>query len=465
MNQTRINISWYILADLIIATLSWICFYYLRTLIYHDDFHIPPGFYLGLLLFDAGWLFLYFISGTYHSLYQKSRIAEFIKTILISLIGCLFLLFFFILKNPQNKNSFYYLEFVSLIFPLLITTLITRILFLNYVKKQIKNGEVYFNALLIGSSNKASVFYNEFINSKSDSGFRIIGFINTDTLDSSSLPSEIKRFVDFSNLKKNIQENHIEEIIITVEKNERTLISKILEIAIDEDVNIKIAPDTVDIITGALQTNSIMGTPLIDIHAGILPEWQQNIKRIIDIVISIAAGIILLPLFIYTLIKVYFSSKGPIFFSQERIGYKGKPVNMYKFRSMVVDAEINGPQLSKADDERITNWGRRMRKWRLDELPQLWNVLKGEMSIVGPRPERKFFIDKITSQHPEYKYIFKVKPGITSWGMVKFGYASSVDEMVERMAYDLLYVENVTILLDLKILIYTFKIIFSGKGK
>ena len=192
---------------------------------------------------------------------------------------------------------------------------------------------------------------------------------------------------------------------------------------------------------------------------------QTTMKRMLDIIISIGGMIILLPLIIYVAIRVKFSSKGPILYLQERVGYKGKKFTIRKFRSMYVNAETNGPRLSVNNDERITQWGRVMRRWKLDELPQLWNVLVGEMSIVGPRPEREYFIRQLKMQEQHYEQLLEVKPGITSLGMINFVYADNVTEMRERMKYDQLYIEKKSLTLDVKIMVRTLKIIFTAKGR
>ena len=192
---------------------------------------------------------------------------------------------------------------------------------------------------------------------------------------------------------------------------------------------------------------------------------QSSIKRMLDILLAIIGTIILLPLIFFTAVILKLSSKGSIFFLQERVGHNGKPFMIWKFRSMHITAEETGPQLSSDENKRVTAWGKIMRRWRLDELPQVWNVLKGDMSIVGPRPERKYFINQIIKSNPEYLNLLKIKPGLTSMGMVKFGYAENVEEMIERMQYDLYYVENISLLLDIKIMLQSIKVVFSGKGK
>lgn len=189
------------------------------------------------------------------------------------------------------------------------------------------------------------------------------------------------------------------------------------------------------------------------------------IKRFLDIFFSICAIIFLSPVLVLISIITMLSSKGGIFYLQQRIGYNGIPFTIYKFRSMYFDAEKDGPALSSIQDKRITAWGRTMRKWRLDELPQLWNILIGDMSLVGPRPERKNYIDQLLIKAPQYGDLLKVKPGLTSWGMIRFGYASTIDEMIERMQYDLLYIKQASLLLDFKIMLLTLKIILSGEGK
>ena len=196
-----------------------------------------------------------------------------------------------------------------------------------------------------------------------------------------------------------------------------------------------------------------------------MSDSGKNIKRALDTLISVIALILLLPLYAIVALIIKRTSPGPVFYKQERIGLHNKPFKIIKFRSMVQDAESNGkPQLSSDNDPRITPFGRFMRKYRIDELPQFWNVLKGEMSLVGPRPERKYYIDLITPRVPAYSLLHQVRPGITSMGMVKFGYAKTIDEMVERVKYDLMYLNNMSLLNDIKILIYTIKIVFTGRG-
>jgi lipopolysaccharide/colanic/teichoic acid biosynthesis glycosyltransferase len=214
-----------------------------------------------------------------------------------------------------------------------------------------------------------------------------------------------------------------------------------------------------------VKTNTIYGSPLIKISNGLMPAWQENTKRLLDVVLSLLATVICLPVFAVLAIIIRVSSKGPVLYKQERVGRYGKPFYIYKLRSMYSGAENGTPALSSENDERITRIGKFMRKTHLDEIPQFVNVIIGDMSLVGPRPERQYYIDQIVTRAPHYTHLQKLRPGITSWGQVRYGYASNVDEMLERLPYDMMYLKNISLYIDFKIMIYTIMVSARGRGK
>lgn len=440
----------YILLDLFAAVIIWICFLAFRWLVYEERIFgvhsilIPAfSFYRALFLYPVGCIIIYYLSGYYMRPLRHTMSHEFWLTFVSALIISVGAFFIIIIDDNVETYILYYksllilfaLQFSISYFVRLITTL--------SVRKLNKEGKFRFNVAVIGTKQEAEDLRQVL----TDKNIDLV--ISESDLDS------------FNSIK---EQHDISEVVIASVQSEKQLYS-ILNKVYPSRVDISFPARIYDMLIGAARIRTLTSVPLVCITDHVMSDTQLSIKRVSDILLSLLCMTLLAPVYLLISIAIKMDSKGPVIYKQERIGMYGRSFNILKFRTMVPDAELNVPKLSGTNDPRVTHVGHWLRKYRLDELPQFWNVLRGDMSIVGPRPEREYFIRQIIQRAPYYCLLYKIRPGLTSWGPIRVGYTDTLDKMIQRLNYDIVYMENMSLFLDIKIMVYTLKVIIDGKGQ
>lgn len=454
--EEKKRLHWsYVIVDLVAVNISFLLFDVFRHNFLPSNVGMPMADYLlspkvlfEQILIGPCMLALYWVSGYYNNVLDKSRLQELFQTVTCGFIAALLLYAAMLLNDKMGRRREDYELFFVLFGLLFAIPYIGRLAITSYTIWRFKHKNLHYRTVVVGRQREARAMARRLQADPRTARHEVVDI----------LPMEPEAVAALADRKD------IDVVVLAVKQHNESRVMETLFKLFPMNIPVKISPDNVTFMTSAIRLNDVYGEPLIDLSTPRLSESSKNIKRVVDVMASALALVVLSPVMTLFALLIKAGSKGPVFYSQERIGRHHKPFKIYKFRSMTVEAEAAGPQLSSDSDPRVTPIGRVMRKYRIDELPQFWNVIKGDMSLVGPRPERAYFIRQIVKRVPYYTLLHQVRPGITSWGMVKYGYAKNIDEMVKRSKFDIIYLSNMSLAMDLKIMIHTVKTIITGKG-
>lgn len=467
----QVQVFRYILFDFLGSAFAWVLFNiyrkkFIESQLFGTEIPFSPSLklYLGVLIFPIFWISIFGLAGFYHDVFRKSRLKELSASIGFTILGCLLIFFAMLLDDYIVSYKSYYKILLSLFSLIFAFTYFPRLVLTTKTIHRVHKRIIGYPSIIVGNGQKAFDLFNELEAEVKSQGYRLLGYISISKKTPDLLEGKLPCLGKLVSIGEIVRKSNIEEVLLATDNENPETLTRIINELLPLNVQIKAIPSMYDHLSGRVKMTGILSAPLLNISFELMPPWQANLKQMIDYSFGTLALILALPLIVALTIIIKFSSKGPILFKQERIGQYGKPFLLLKFRSMYCDAEAKGPALSSKNDPRVTPVGRFMRKTRLDEIPNFINVIKGDMSLVGPRPERQHYIDQILQVAPHYIHLQKVKPGITSWGQVKYGYAENVNQMVERLKYDLLYLENMSLFVDFKIIIYTLITVVRGRG-